>query len=75
MKVFIKHIIRNIKDNKKRSFLMLLSLFLTGLFASIVFTGYIFIDRFLVDMSKSMDSNYDFIVSSKNNESSITNEQ
>ena len=75
MKIFIKHVLRNLKENKKRTFLMMLSLFFTGVFISIILTGYIFIDKILVEISKSMDSNYDFIVRSRDDDTPITNEQ
>lgn len=39
MKVLIKHVLRNLKENKKRTFLIMLSLIFTGMFITIILSS------------------------------------
>ncbi len=67
MKIFIKHILRNIKENKGRTFLILTSLFGTAIVVSILF-AFIFSLNELINSFISGIVTFDYQVFSSNEE-------
>ena len=62
MKIFLKHIIRNIKENVGRTFLIIISLFGVGLLLSLLF-GFVFsVKSFWDSLSNSYRGGYNYMV-------------
>lgn len=74
MKVLIKHVLRNLKENKKRTFLIMLSLIFTGMFITIIFSAFNLLTNLQNVMLNALTSGYDYVITNKDG-SPITKSQ
>ena len=65
MKIFIKHILRNLKENKKRTFLIMLSLIFTGMFISLIISAINLVTNIEHVIVDEITSNFDYVVTNK----------
>lgn len=65
MKIFIKHILRNLKENKKRTFLIMLSLIFTGMFISIIISAINLVFNLEHVIVDEITANFDYIITNK----------
>ena len=68
MKIILKHILRNLKDNKKRTFLIGFSLLIIGLFVSFISSFGFFLFNMLDVLVDGMSSGYDYELVDKDGE-------
>lgn len=69
MKIFIKHILRNLEDNIIRTLLMFITLFGIGFMISLVLSFMVFMGDFVKLMVKS--NPYDFVIYTTNNDNNF----
>lgn len=74
MKIFLKHIIRNIKENVGRTFLIIISLFGVGVLLSLTFGIVFAAQEYWNSLSRSFASDYDYLLYSKTEEE-LSNER
>ena len=68
MKIILKHILRNLKDNKKRTFLIGFSLLIIGLFVSFISSFGFFLFNMMDVLVDGMSSGYDYELVDKDGE-------
>ena len=65
MKILIKHILRNLKENKKRTFMMMLSLIFTSMFITMIICAFNLMSNFSTSLYDEIFSKFDYAVSNK----------
>lgn len=68
MKIILKHIFRNLKDNKKRTFLIGFSLLIIGLFVSFISSFGFFLFNMMDVLVDGLSSGYDYELVDKDGE-------